>query len=101
MFASLNGTRFFFDVDGAGLVWEEGTLGRERPVMVMLPGGPGASHMHYKSPQQQFGRFTRIFQVVYVDWRGAGHSEPAPPETLTIAQAVEDVEELRKMLGIE
>ncbi|HVE98106.1 MAG TPA: alpha/beta hydrolase [Mycobacteriales bacterium] len=101
MFASLNGTRFFFDVDGAGLVWRDGTQGEQRPTVVMLPGGPGASHMHYKSPQQRFDVFSRVFQVVYVDWRGAGHSEPAPADTLTIAQAVDDVEALREMLGIE
>jgi proline iminopeptidase len=101
MYATVNGTRIFFDVDGSGLVWKDGTLGVERPVMVLLPGGPAASHMHYKNPMLDFGRLRSAFQLLYVDWRGAGHSAPAPPETMTLEQAVADVEAIRELLGIE
>lgn len=98
--ASVNGTRIFFDVDGARVVWDGDTV-VERPVMVLLPGGPGSSHMHYKRPNSGFDRFRSSFQMVYIDWRGAGRSDPAPPETMTLAQNADDVEAIREVLGIE
>ena len=101
MYATLNGARVFFDIDGAGLRWQDGTLGVEYPTLVLLPGGPAASHLHYKRPMAGFLRYTTQFQIVYVDWRGAGNSLPAPPETMTLRQAVDDVEALREHLGIE
>jgi proline iminopeptidase len=100
LFASVNGTRIFFDVDGARTVWE-GDTEVERPVMVMLPGGPGSSHMHYKRERAGFNRFKSAFQVVYIDWRGAGRSDPAPHKTMTLAQVADDVEAIRDLLGIE
>jgi proline iminopeptidase len=101
MYAAVNGTRIFFDVDGPGVVWRDGTDGVERPPMLMLPGGPAASHMHYKSPQHRFDLLKDAFQLIYVDWRGASRSDPAPSETLTLDNAVEDVEALRRQLGVE
>ncbi|MBW3588714.1 MAG: alpha/beta fold hydrolase [Actinobacteria bacterium] len=100
MFASVNGTRIFFDVDGARAVWK-GDVEVERPVMVLLPGGPGASHMHYKRPRAGFDRLKPFFQMIYIDWRGAARSDPAPSETLTLEQVVEDVESIRQMLGMD
>ena len=100
MLASVNGTRIFFDVDGARVVWE-GDKEVERPVMVLLPGGPGSSHMHYKRERAGFDRFKSKFQMVYIDWRGAGRSDPAPTETMTLAQVADDVEAIRELLGIE
>lgn len=100
MHASVNGTRIFFDVDGAR-VRRENEHDVERPVLLLLPGGPGTSHTHYKGPAAGFDRLRSAFQMLYVDWRGAARSDPAPPETLTLAQAVEDVEAIRQLLGIE
>ncbi len=100
MFASVNGTRIFFDVDGARVVWED-TVEVERPVMVLLPGGPGSSHMHYKRERAGFSRFKSAFQMVYVDWRGAGRSDPVDHDSMTLSQTAADVEALRELLGIE
>lgn len=100
MLASVNGTRIFFDVDSAQVVWDQDTE-VERPVMVLLPGGPGSSHMHYKRPNSGFDRFRSSFQMIYIDWRGAGRSDPAPPETMTLAQNADDVEAIRELLGID
>lgn len=100
MLASVNGTRIFFDVDGARVVFD-GDKEIERPVLLMLPGGPGSSHTHYKRPRAGFLRLHDIFQMVYVDWRGAARSDPAPPETMTLPQVVDDVEAIRDLLGIE
>ena len=41
MHALVNGIRLFFDVEGAGLVPDGPTM-REKPVMLLLHGGPGA-----------------------------------------------------------
>ena len=100
MYARVNGTRIFFDVDGAGVV-SEGGKDVERPTLLLLPGGPGASHMHYKRPDAGFARLTSRFQTVYVDWRGAARSDPVPPEEITLENAADDVEALRELLGIE
>lgn len=100
MLASVNGTRIFFDVDGARVVYD-GDEEVERPVLLMLPGGPGSSHMHYKRPRAGFDRLRDTFQMVYIDWRGAARSDPAPPETMTLPNVVDDVDAIRELLGIE
>jgi proline iminopeptidase len=100
VYAKVNGTRIFFDVDGAGVVFED-MKDVERPTLLLLPGGPGASHMHYKRPDAGFERLTSRFQTVYIDWRGAARSDPVPPEQVTLENTVDDVEAIREMLGIE
>src|SRR5207245_7703187 len=74
VYAKVNGTRIFFDVDGPGVVFE-GLKDVERPTLLLLPGGPGASHMHYKRPDAGFERLTSRFQTGYMDWRGAARSD--------------------------
>lgn len=73
----------------------------ERPAMVLLPGGPGSSHMHYKRARAGFDRFKSTFQMIYIDWRGAGRSDPVPTDTMTLAQNADDVEAIRRLLGID
>lgn len=103
MYAHVNGTTIFFDIDGAGVRWNPAyTDGEDRPVMVLLPGGPGASHLTYKNPINCFSALRDVFQIVYVDWRGTGRSDPdVDPRTCTMAQAVADVDAIREVLGIE
>jgi proline iminopeptidase len=57
--------------------------------------------MHYKRPNAGFQRLNKLFQVVYIDWRGAARSDPLPPEEITLDKAVDDVEAIRDLLGIE
>ena len=45
MFAALRGTRIYFDVEGAGLV-PDGPAMRERPVAMVIHGGPGGGLPH-------------------------------------------------------
>ena len=40
MYIDVNGTRLFFDVEGAGLV-PDGPRMRQKPTLVLLHGGPG------------------------------------------------------------
>ena len=47
MFAAVRGTRIYFDVEGMGLV-PDGAAMRERPVAMVIHGGPGGDHSGFK-----------------------------------------------------
>lgn len=97
MFAQINGTRLFFDIDGAGWKVEDGKL-KEKPVCFVLHGGPGGNHVNFKP---YLDSLTEGMQLVYIDNRGSGFSETGPQSTYTIENNVEDIEALRKYLGID
>src|SRR2546426_9938109 len=82
MWARVNGVRLFFDVEGASLV-PDGPSMREKPTVVLLHGGPGLDHSIYKP---SFSSLADIAQVIFLDHRGNGRSEPGPQETWTLAQ---------------
>ena len=96
MKAKVNGTTIYFDVEGAGLV-PVGNRMVEKPAMFALHGGPGFDHTGYKP---RFSRLADIVQIVYVDHRGNGRSARLKPEEYTLANTVEDLEALRKHLGL-
>jgi proline iminopeptidase len=96
MFASLRGTRLYFDIDGAGLVPEGGTM-RERPVAMLVHGGPGGDHSGFKPSMSPLAE---RMQLVYFDHRGQGRSDPADPASYTLDENVEDMEALRRHLGL-
>ena len=93
----VNGVRLFFDVEGAGLVPDGATM-RERPTLLMLHGGPGFDHSIYKPA---FSALADIAQVVYLDHRGNGRSDPGARETWTLAQWADDVRGFCDAVGIE
>ena len=66
--------------------------------IVLLHGGPGATH-HYFHPS--FSRAADFARVIYYDQRGCGASEFKAGEGYSLAQAVADLERLRETLGIE
>jgi hypothetical protein len=47
MHVSVNGVRLFFDVEGTKFV-PDGPVMRQKPVLLMLHGGPGADHSIYR-----------------------------------------------------
>jgi proline iminopeptidase len=96
MFASVRGTRIYFDVEGMGLV-PDGPRMRERPVAMVIHGGPGGDHSGFKPG---FSPLAARLQLVYFDHRGQGRSDPADPATYTLDQNVEDMEALRRHLGL-
>jgi pimeloyl-ACP methyl ester carboxylesterase len=92
----VNGIRLFFDVEGAGLT-PEGAAMRDKPTLVLLHGGPGMDHTGYKP---RFSQLADVCQVVYLDHRGNGRSDPATPESWTLAQWGDDVLAFCEALGI-
>jgi pimeloyl-ACP methyl ester carboxylesterase len=97
MYAQVNGTRLYFDVEGAQLV-PDGALMRERPTLILLHGGPGFDHSSYKP---KFATLTDVAQVVYLDHRGQGRSDKSDPAHWTLDQWADDVRGLCDVLGIE
>jgi len=96
MHASIRGTRIYFDVEGMGLV-PDGPVMRERPAAMVIHGGPGSDHTGFKPG---FSPLAARLQLIYFDHRGQGRSDPADPATYTLDENVEDMEALRRLLGL-
>jgi proline iminopeptidase len=96
MHVLVNGVRLFFDVEGAGLV-PDGPAMREKPTLILLHGGPGMDHSGYKP---RYSQLADIAQVVFLDHRGNGRSDPGPRESWTLAQWGDDVHAFCEVLGI-
>jgi len=96
MLATVNGAKMFFDVEGMGFA-PSGNDMIEKPVAFVLHGGPGLDHSYFKP---WLSPLAEDFQLVYIDHRGTGRSERVPLETCTIEQMADDLEELRKQLGL-
>jgi proline-specific peptidase len=95
--ASLNGTRLWFDIEGAGLV-ADGPRMRTKPTLILLHGGPGFDHSGFKPSH---GAFADIAQIVYVDHRGMGRSAYSDPAQWTLDQWADDLRALVDLLGID
>jgi proline iminopeptidase len=96
MRAKIRDTEIYFDVEGAGLM-PEGTAMRERPVALVIHGGPGADHTGFKPA---LALLAAHMQLVYFDHRGHGRSARGDPATYTLDENVEDMEALRRHLGL-
>ena len=97
MRARIRDTEIFFDVEGAALV-PDGPRMVERPVVFLLHGGPGGDHSGFKPG---WSPLAERMQVIYVDHRGQGRSARGPKETYTLDNNVEDLEALRRYLGLD
>ena len=71
--------------------------GQGTPV-VLLHGGPGATHHNFHPSLAQAKDFAR---VIYYDQRGCGLSDYRPGSGYTLNQAVDDLEHLRQSLRVE
>jgi len=70
---------------------------REKPTLLLLHGGPGFDHSIYKPA---FSALSDVAQVVFLDHRGNGRSDPGPRETWNLAQWADDVHVFCETLGI-
>lgn len=96
MHVTVNGVRLFFDVEGAKFV-ADGPVMREKPILLLLHGGPGFDHSIYKPA---YSALADIAQIIYLDHRGNGRSEDGPRESWNLAQWGDDVRAFCEVLGI-
>jgi proline iminopeptidase len=96
MRAALRDTELFFDIEGMGLV-PDGDAMRERPVAMLIHGGPGGDHSGFKPA---YTPLSERMQLVYFDHRGQGRSAKGDPSRYTLDENVEDMEALRRYLGL-
>jgi proline iminopeptidase len=94
---SIGDCRLYIDVEGLGLVPDGPTM-RERPVVLVLHGGPGFDHTSFKP---RFGTLADVAQLIYVDQRGQGRSDRSSPDHWNFARWADDVAALADALGLE
>lgn len=97
MKAFVNGANIYFDVEGMQLV-PDGPRMKENPVCFVVHGGPGGDHTIYKPA---LSAISDLAQLVYIDNRGSGDSDKTGISTYTLEQNVDDMEALRKYLGLD
>lgn len=97
MYSMINGKKLYFDIDGAGVEIRSGKI-THKPVVFVIHGGPGGTHLNFKP---HLDKLTDNAQLVYVDQRGCGYSDEDETVKYTLEQNVEDIEALRKYLGID
>lgn len=74
------------------------SVGQGTPLL-LIPGGPGMSHTYF---YPSFERFADKFRVIYFDAFGRGKSDRArTPAEYSFQHDVDDVEGLRKALGLD
>jgi proline iminopeptidase len=82
-------------IDSRGVLIYYMTIGRGAP-LVIVPGGPGASHDYFLPYLLPLARHNRL---IFIDERGSGRSQQlADPSGYTVENMVEDLEALRQGL---
>lgn len=97
MKAKIRNTELYFDV--AGMHFAPTKTGFEtRPILFMLHGGPGGDHLRFK---QHSLELQDAAQLVFIDHRGSGQSKKSKQKDYSLENNIEDIEALRKHLGLE
>jgi proline iminopeptidase len=91
------GTRLWFDVNGPVLVPADSEM-RRRPTVLLLHGGPFSYDHSYFKPHLDW--LSDYAQVIYLDLRGHGRSEPVDASTWSLELCADDVAEVCRALGI-
>lgn len=97
MRVSIGDVRIYFDVVGMALV-PDGPRMRERPVLLVLHGGPAFDHTvnkHLLAPLQD------VVQVVFIDQRACGRSDDGPREKWTLDTWIDDIPAFCSALELE
>lgn len=85
-YVTVNGTRLWYESEGSG------------EPLVLIPAGPGVPHGYF---HPYFSRLAKSHHVIYFDAFGTGKSDRASgQQTYSFARDVENVEGLRKALGL-
>jgi proline iminopeptidase len=96
MDVEVNGTRLWFDVEGAGLVADGSTM-RRPTVDFSCTAGHAASTLLLKP---DFARLADAAQVVYLDLPGHGRSDWGRPETWSFETCADAVRDFCDAVGI-
>ena len=96
MKAVINGTEIYFDVAGMQIEPNGNNL-IEKPVLFLIHGGPGGNHVHFKYDSIKLSHYA---QLVFIDQRGCGWSKKTKKSDYTLENNIEDIEGLRKHLGL-
>ena len=88
---TLNGARQFYRIAG--------TARPGVPLVVFLHGGPGQGSQHFDALAGPY--LEPQLRMVYYDQRGSGKSERPADRNYSLATLVEDVEALRRALGVD
>ena len=97
MLVDVNGTRLWFDVDGAALV-PDGDEMWERPTVVLIHGGPGVYDHSYLKPH--FAPLAEHAQVVYLDLRDHGRSQWRDASAWSFEACADDIRAFCDTVGI-
>ncbi|HEY1703389.1 MAG TPA: alpha/beta hydrolase [Trebonia sp.] len=97
MRVAVDGVKLYFDVEGCSLA-AQGKAMVQRPVLVLLHGGPGADHSFFKP---EFSALADAAQVIYLDQRGSGRSGRGDPSGWTWSRWADDVAGFCDALEIE
>lgn len=97
MKAKIRNTEIYFDVAGMQLA-PQGKAFVERPVLFLLHGGPGGDHLRFKQVALEL---QSVAQLIFIDHRGCGRSKKSNAKEYTLENNIEDIEALRKHLGLE
>jgi proline iminopeptidase len=96
MKAKIRGTEIYFDIAGMQLApYKKYFI--EKPMLFMLHGGPGSDHLPFK---QHSLELEQTAQLVFIDHRGCGRSKKTKQNEYTLENNIEDIEALRKYLGL-
>jgi proline iminopeptidase len=97
MKAKIRGTEIYFDIAGMQIRPEKKNF-KEYPVLFMLHGGPGGDHSRFK---QHSLALQESAQLIFIDHRGCGRSKKTKAAEYNLENNIEDIEALRKHLGLE
>ena len=88
------------DIAGGHKVWTKKVADNEHSKLLLLHGGPGASHDYFKSLDKYFPQ--EGLEYYYYDQFGSHNSDSSTnPVDWTIERFVEEVETVRKSLGLD
>lgn len=82
----INGTQLFISEVGKG------------EPLIIIHGGPGLNQEYFKP---HLDPLTKKFKLVYYDQRACGQSTVPLPDSLSLAFFIDDIEAIRKSLGVE
>jgi proline iminopeptidase len=97
MKAKIRNTEIFFDIAGMQVTPIDDKL-IEKPVLFLIHGGPGGNHVRFK---YDVLKLQEVAQLVFIDQRGCGFSKKAKASECTLENNIDDIEALRKYLGLE